>query len=114
MFIEGVGFELCIVNMHMKTDHKEILKLILPLKSHTPRHDGIRTVAIGASVETNLRMHMNPDHDKSKTVGIGASLETVENIVHAIEKNQIQLLLQTLHFYDKNAHVMNVHRRGGI
>ena len=72
------------------------------------------TVAIGTSDETNLRMHMNPDHDGSKTVGIGASVEIVENISQANEKNQIQLLLQTLHFYDKNAHVMNAHRRGGI
>ena len=79
-----------------------------------PDHDESKTVAIGASVETNLRMHMNPDHDGSNKVGIGASIETVENISQANEKNQIQLLLQTLHFYDKNDHVMNAHRRGGI
>ena len=42
------------------------------------------------------------------------SVETVENIAEANEKNRIQLLLQTLHFYDKNEHVMNAHRRGGI
>ena len=98
----------------MKTDHKGIVKLRLPLKSRTPRHDGSKTVAIGASVKTNLRMHINPDHDWNKTVGIGASVETVEHIAQANETNQIQLLLQTLHFYDKNAHVMNAHRRGGI
>ena len=32
MLIEGVGFELCIAKMNMKTDHKEIVKLRLPLK----------------------------------------------------------------------------------
>ena len=57
---------------------------------------------------------MNPDHDGSNTVGIGASVETVENIAQANENNRIQLLLQTLQFYYKNAHVMNAHRRGGI
>ena len=57
---------------------------------------------------------MNTDHDGSKTVAIGASVETVDNIAQANEKNRIQLLLQTLHFYDKKAHVMNAHRKGGI
>ena len=63
-----------------------------------PDHNGSKTVAIGASVETNLRMHMNPDHDGSKTVGIGASVETVENVAQANEQNQIQKLLQKLEF----------------
>ena len=57
---------------------------------------------------------MNPDHDGSKTVAIGASVETVNNISQANEKNYIQLLFQALHIYDKNVHVMNAHRRGGI
>ena len=53
MLIEGVVFELCIVKMHMKTDHKGIVKLRLPLKSCTPRDDGSKTVTINASVEIN-------------------------------------------------------------
>ena len=53
MLIEGVVFELCIVKMHMKTDHKGIVKLRLPLKSRTPRHDGSKTVTINASVQIN-------------------------------------------------------------
>ena len=77
-------------------------------------HDGSKTVANGASVEKYLRMHRNPDHDGRKTVAIVASVETVDNIAQAKEKNYKQLILQTLHFYDKNVHVMNAHRRGGI
>ena len=57
---------------------------------------------------------MNPDHDGSKTVAIGANVETVEKIAQANEKNYIQLLLQTMHFYDINVHFMNAHRMGGI
>ena len=63
-----------------------------------PDHDGFKTVAIGTSVEKDLRMHMNLDHDGSKTVGIGASVETVENVAQANEQNQIQKLLQKLEF----------------
>ena len=48
-----------------------------------PDHDGSKTVAIGASVENNLRLLMNPDHDRSKTVAIGTSVVTVENIAQA-------------------------------
>ena len=57
---------------------------------------------------------MNTDHDGSKTVAIGASVETVDNIAQANEKNYIQLVLQTLHLYDINVHVINAHRMGGI
>ena len=66
-----------------------------------PDHDGSKTVAIGASVETNLRMHMNHDHDGSITFGIGASVKTVENIAQANENNQIQLILQQCIFMIK-------------
>ena len=57
---------------------------------------------------------MNADHDGSKTDAISASVETVDNIAQANEKNYIQLLLQTLHLYDINVHVMNAHRSGVI
>ena len=59
-------------------------------------------------------MHISHDHNGSKTVAIGASVETVNNIAQANEKNYIQLLLQTLHFYDINVNVMNAHWMGGI
>ena len=58
-------------------------------------------------------MHMNPDHDGSKTGAIGASVETVENIAQANEKNHatiaianIEMLLIKRKEYNqvKNAH----------
>ena len=72
MLIEGVVFELCIVKMHMKTDHKEIVKLKLHLKSRTHGHDGIKSVAIGTSVVL------------------------VENIAQANEKNHPSIALANI------------------
>ena len=56
----------------MKTDHKGIVKLRLPLKTLTSRHDGIKSVAIGASVET------------------------VENIAQANEKNHATIAIANI------------------
>ena len=52
--------------------------------------------------------------DGIESVAIGASVETVDNIAQANEKNYIQPVLQTLHLFDINVHVMNDHRIGGI
>ena len=72
--------------MRMKTDHKGIVKIRLPLKFRTPTHDGSKTDAIGPSVETNLRMHMTTDHDGSKTVCNGPSVETVETLLRQMKR----------------------------
>ena len=41
-------------------------------------------------------MHMNPDHDGSKTGAIGASVETVENIDQANEKNHATIAIANI------------------
>ena len=73
------GILIYIVKMRMKTDHKGIAKLRLPLKSRTTSHDGSKTDAIGPSVETNLRMHMTPDHVEAKQLALARVLKQLKH-----------------------------------